>query len=162
MKILLKGWSDMYSSTNVKTRGIIAQFDDYLCNIDYPHSIHRRVRCFRSYNDWKAGQLRLFLIYLSLPFLLFFNHHFPPLLVYHFSLYSIYIRTLCHFDEKQNIYDVRPFIETHLRRFSEVYPMSKELLSTHCHVHLWQQVIRHGSLSVTRFDLFISFDWNCL
>ncbi|CAF3349360.1 unnamed protein product [Rotaria sp. Silwood2] len=155
MKVLLKEWNDMHSGTNIQTCEIIAQFDDFLCNIDYPHSIHRRVRCFRSFHDWKASQLRLFLIYLALPFLLFFNHYFPPLLIYHFSLYAIYIRILCHFNEKKNVYDSRVFIETHLRRFSEFYPMSKQLLSTHCNTHLWQQVIRHGSLTATSFRVLV-------
>jgi len=52
----------MHYDTSVETHEVIAQFDDFLCNINYPHSIHRRVRYFRSYNDWKAVQLRLFLI----------------------------------------------------------------------------------------------------
>ncbi|CAF3129620.1 unnamed protein product [Rotaria sp. Silwood2] len=147
MKVLLKEWNDMHSGTNIQTCEIIAQFDDFLCNIDYPHSIHRRVRCFRSFHDWKASQLRLFLIYLALPFLLFFNHYFPPLLIYHFSLYAIYIRILCHFNEKKNVYDSRVFIETHLRRFSEFYPMSKQLLSTHCNTHLWQQKMSKSTVS---------------
>ncbi|CAF4040226.1 unnamed protein product, partial [Rotaria sp. Silwood1] len=147
MKVLLKEWNDIHVGTNIETCAIIAQFDDFLCNIDYPHSIHRRVQCFRSFNDWKATQLRLFLIYLALPFLLFFNHYFPPLLIYHFSLYAIYIRILCHFNEKKNVYDARLFIETHLCRFPKFYPMSKQLLSTHYHIHLWQQKMSMSTVS---------------
>jgi hypothetical protein len=145
----------MHHGTSIQTRHIIAQFDGFFRNIDYPHSIRRRVGNFRLYNDWKAAQLRLFLLYLALPFLLFFRENFPPLLAYHFSQYSIYIRTLCHFNDKKHVYDVGPFIEAHLRRFSEFYKNSKELLSTHCNSHLWQQVIRHGSLSATRYVMFI-------
>ncbi|CAF2970318.1 unnamed protein product [Rotaria sp. Silwood2] len=148
---IVQEWNELHSGTSAQTCQIINAFDDFLSNINYPHSIHRRVKCFRKFNDWKASELRLFLLYLALPFLLYFSSYFSPLLVYHFSLYAIYVRTLCKFDERQHVYDVRPFIETHLQRFSEFYK-SKELLSTHCNVHLWQQVIRHGSLSSTRYD----------
>ncbi|CAF1391371.1 unnamed protein product [Adineta ricciae] len=130
MKALLKEWNDMHRGASTQTREIIHQFDIFLSDVSYPHTIHRRV--------------------LALPFLLYFRRYFPPLLDFHFSLYAIYIRTLCHFDEHKQVYDVRRFIENHLRRFSEFYRNSKELLSTHCSVHLWQQVIRHGSLSSTR------------
>ncbi|CAM4965137.1 unnamed protein product [Rotaria socialis] len=150
MKVLLKEWNDVHYGSSVQSRAIIEKFDSFFSSINYPHSIHRRIGNFRLFNDWKAAQLRLFLIYLGLPFLLFFCNNFPPILVYHFSLYSIYIRTLCHFNERNHIYDVRPFIEAHLSRFPEFYKNAKELLSTHCNVHLWQQVIRHGSLSATR------------
>ncbi|CAM4834770.1 unnamed protein product [Rotaria magnacalcarata] len=149
MKVLLKEWNDVHYGSSVQSRPIIENFDSFFSSINYPHSIHRRIGNFRLFNDWKAAQLRLFLIYLGLPFLLFFCNNFPPILVYHFSLYSIYIRTLCHFNERNHIYDVRPFIEAHLSRFPEFYKNAKELLSTHCNVHLWQQVIRHGSLSAT-------------
>lgn len=130
---------------------IIAKFDDFFSKIQYPHSINRRVRKFRLYNDWKAAQFRLFLLYIALPFLLNFSEYFPPLIAYHFSLYAIYIRTLCHFSDRSHVYHVRKFIENYLRRFSEFYATSKELLSTHCNLHLWEQVIRHGSLSSTRY-----------
>ncbi|CAF4082654.1 unnamed protein product, partial [Rotaria magnacalcarata] len=139
----------MHSGISVQTLHVIREFDKFFSTIDYPHSIHRRVGNFRSHNDWKAAQLRLFLLYLALPFLLFFSECFPPLLIYHFSLYSIYIRTLCYFNNRKHVYDARLFIEAHLHRFSEFYKNAKELLSTHCNMHLWQQVIHHGSLTAT-------------
>ncbi|CAF2973729.1 unnamed protein product [Rotaria sp. Silwood2] len=150
-RALIKAWNDIHGGTSLETLQVINKFDEFLSSINYPHSLHRKVKDFRRFNNWKASQLRLFLLYLALPFLLFFSCYFPPLLVYHFSLFSIYIRTLCKFDDRQHVYDVRPFIENHLRRFSEFYE-SKELLSTHCQYHLWEQVVRHGSLSATRYD----------
>ncbi|CAF1150085.1 unnamed protein product [Rotaria sordida] len=101
--VLLKEWNDMHYGSSVQTREIIDKFDEFLSSINYPHSINRRVRNLRSFNDWKAAQLRIFLLYLALPFLLFFRDYFPPLLVYHFSLYSIYIRTLCKFNEQKHV-----------------------------------------------------------
>ena len=157
MRVLLKECNDIHFGSSIQTREIIRKFDDFLSSINYPHFIHRRVLNFRLFNEWKASQLRVFLLYLALPFLLCFRDYFPSLLIYHFSLYCIYIRTLCKFNDQQYVYDVHPFIETYLHRFSEFYSKSKELLSTHCNIHLWQQVIRHGSLSVTRYNLLIYF-----
>ena len=151
MRSLLKEWNEIHHGNSVQTREIISKFDDFFSSITYPHSIHRKIKHFRSFNDWKAAQLRLFLLCVGLPFLIYFSNYYSPLLAYHFSLYVLYIRTLCKFEDKSHVYDVRLFIETYLKRFSEFYKDAKELLSTHCHVHLWQQVIRHGSLSNTRY-----------
>ena len=72
MKVLLKEWNDMHYRSSIQSRAIIDKFDSFFSRINYPHSIHRRIGNFRLFNDWKAAQLRLFLIYLGLPFLLFF------------------------------------------------------------------------------------------
>ncbi|CAF2042228.1 unnamed protein product, partial [Rotaria magnacalcarata] len=147
--IILKECNDYHPGSSKQANSIIGEFDHFLSNIQYPHNINRKVKNFRCFNDWKAAQIRIFLLYLSLPFIQYQTHYFPPLIVFHFSLYAIYIRTLCKFTDRQQIYDVRIFIENHLRRFKQFYTKSKELLSTHCNMHLWQQVIRHGALSAT-------------
>ena len=112
--MLLQEWNDIHFGTSIQTREIICKFDDFLSSINYPHSIHRRVLNFRLFNEWKASQLRIFLLHLALPFLICLSDYFPSLLVYHFSLYCIYIRTLRKFNDQQHVYDVHPFIETYL------------------------------------------------
>lgn len=76
----------MYAGSNNLTREIIAYFDEFLKKIDYPHFINRQVRNLKSFNDWKASSSRIFLLYLSLPFLLFFHNYFSSPMIYHYSL----------------------------------------------------------------------------
>ncbi|CAF3688147.1 unnamed protein product [Rotaria sp. Silwood1] len=125
--------------------------DNYLNEIEYPHSFNRHQRDLAQYRKWKASQLRTFMMYIAMPVLvrlrLVIPHAFPEVYVSHFSLLFIYIRVLRHFDDRDEILQVPVFINSYLRLFSSLYDKCKELFSVHALCHLWQQVLDHGGLA---------------
>lgn len=149
-RMLVHGWHSMIKNT---PEGIDF-LDRYLSLVQYPHSFNRQPKDFSNHMKWKASQLRTFLIYVSLPLLIRlrikFPHSLPSIYVYHFSLFFIYIRTLRHYSDRQEIPRMIPVIEAYLELFASIFDKCKELLSVHSLFHLWEQVELHGGLAYHR------------
>ncbi|CAF2631988.1 unnamed protein product [Rotaria sp. Silwood2] len=125
--------------------------NNYLNEIEYPHSFNRYPRDLGQYGKWKASQLRTFMVYVTMPVLvrlrLVMPRAFPEIYISHFSLLFIYIRVLRHFDDRDEVLQVPVFIDAYLRLFSSLYDKCKEIYSVHALCHLWQQVLDHGGLA---------------
>lgn len=135
-------------------RGAIQYADDFLMNVDYPHSFNRTPRNLTNYGKWKASELRIFLLYVGLPLLiklrLVMPNCFPEINIYHYSLFFIYIRTLRFFSCRSEIDSMPIFLEEYLEMFASLYGECKELYSTHALYHLYDQVKEHGGLAFHR------------
>ncbi|CAF1171682.1 unnamed protein product [Adineta steineri] len=146
LRRVLSVWYEIIKSNNA-----LKFIDDYLNEIEYPHSFNRHVKHFSQYSKWKASQLRTFMIYIAMPLLvrlrLAMPDTFPEVYLSHFSLLFIYIRVLRHFNDRDAISQVPVFIHAYLHSFSSIYDTCKELFSVHALCHLWQQVKDHGGLA---------------
>ena len=134
--------------------GALDLINSFLLKTTYPHSFNRTPKDLSNYAKWKASELRTFLIYVCLPALvrlrLSMPHCFPEIYLYHFSLYFIYVRTLRHFSDRREIFDMPSFISEYLKLFPSLYGTCKELFSAHALFHLWEQVAQHGGLAYHR------------
>ncbi|CAF1297369.1 unnamed protein product [Rotaria magnacalcarata] len=146
-RYLLSEWYSMIKQ-NEKALKLI---DQYLDGIKYPHTFNRKPGDFSKFNKWKASELRCFMIYIVLPLLFKLSlevpNCVPNVLISHFLLLFIYIRTLRHFDKRDHIENMPPYIHVYLSYFSKLYNPCKELFSVHALIHLWQQAQEHGALA---------------
>ena len=147
---LLSDWYDVIKRYTTALTFI----NKYLTEIKYPHSFNRYPRDLASYGQWKASQLRTFMVYVALPTLvrlrLVMSEYFPEVYISHCSLLFIYTRVFRHFTDYAEISDMPTFVHTYLHLFSSVYNKCKELYSVHALSHLWQQVQDHGALAYHR------------
>ncbi|CAF1489142.1 unnamed protein product [Adineta ricciae] len=139
---LLKNWK--LHLTNQE----ITLIDNYLCSITYPHTFRRMPFLFSRFHEWKASQLRTFLIYDVMPLLFVFMKIFPGDRAVHFSLFFlIYIRTLRFICNRNDIEPMKHFIIAYLKDIHYFYGDCAQLYSTHALYNLYEQVLDHGSLS---------------
>ena len=82
-----------------------------------------------------------------LPVLLHLKENFPAVLIIHFSLFSIYIRTLRYFESWHHIMSMIYFIQAYLNQFESFDTRCAEYLSTHTLIHRYDQCFDHGSSS---------------
>jgi hypothetical protein len=147
---LLSVWYDIIKSD----QNALTFINNYLNEIEYPHTFNRYPRDLGLFRKWKASQLRTFMVYVAMQVLVQLRfvmpNAFPEVYVSHFSLLFIYVRVLRHFDERDEISQMPVFIHSYLRSFSSLYDKCKELYSVHALYHLWQQVLDHGGLAYHR------------
>ncbi|CAF2041896.1 unnamed protein product [Rotaria magnacalcarata] len=141
LPVLISKWVKLLSKVDLN------KADIYLSGILYPHSFNRHPKKLSMFDQWKASQMRTFFLYVSLPLLIHLGKCLPSAVAAHFSLFYIYIRTLIFFYNRSDVLAMRPFIECYLEQFSLIYDECNELLSTHVHVHLWEQCLQHGALA---------------
>ncbi len=128
--------------------------NECLSEIHYPHTFTRHPRDFKNYSQWKASELRCFMIYLALPLLvklcLNVKDCFPQVYISHFLILFIYIRVLRVFNDHSEIKNIFKFIHVYLEHFPRLHHSCREIYSVHALVHLWQQVEQHGGLALHR------------
>ena len=73
----------------------------------------------------------------------------PDKLAMHFLHYFIYVKVLHFFQDKHDLQDVDHFFDYYHQHLAQHYGPKSELLTVHLHKHLYDQVNRHGSLSMT-------------
>ncbi|CAF2048278.1 unnamed protein product [Rotaria magnacalcarata] len=146
-RYLLSEWHCMLKN-NLKALQLI---DQYLEDVHYPHTFNRKPSSFATFGKWKASELRCFMNYVVLPLLVKLSldlpNSIPEVMISHFVILFIYIRTLRCFDNPDDIQAMARYIHVYLSYFAELYNPCKELFSVHALVHLWQQVAQHGSLA---------------
>ena len=141
MPLVMKKWMTLLS------KECVTQSDEYLLSISYPHSFNRYPRRINNFLQWKASEMRVFTLYICLPLLIHLKENFPAVIIAHFSLFFIYIRTLRYFQSWQQLFPMIYFIEAYLDQFESLYTRCAELMSTHALIHLFDQCLDHGSLS---------------
>lgn len=87
-----------------------------------------------------------FLIYISPVFCILF---LPDTYAIHYLNYFLYIRALYHYREKLELNGIESLFDIYYRSFSLLYGQKSELLTLHLHLHLREQVLNHGCLSMT-------------
>ena len=73
----------------------------------------------------------------------------PDSYALHFLHYFIYVRALYHFESSSDLDNVEHFFDEYYKHLSKMYGPKSQLLTVHLHIHLKDQVIRHGCLSMT-------------
>ena len=141
MPLIMKKWMTILS------KECITQIDEYFFTISYPHSFNRYPKRINYFLQWKASEMRVFTLYACLPVLIHLKEKFPAVLITHFSLFFVYIRTLRHFESWHHVMPMIHFIEAYLYQFESLYTRCAEYLSTHALIHLYDQCFDHGSLS---------------
>ncbi|CAM4790447.1 unnamed protein product [Rotaria magnacalcarata] len=123
---------------------VYIKINQFLRDIKYPHTIRRRPINIQSTDKWKATQLRVFLLYAALPFCVIF---LPAEHQYIFSLFFIYIRTLRFFKSREDIRDMKLYVNEYLSKFPLVFGRCNELYSVHALLHLCEQCNSFGALA---------------
>ena len=141
MPLIMKEWLRFLPKESLN------RIDQYLCNVAYPHSFNRFPKKFVSFHQWKASEMRVFAVYLALPILVSLGNAFPAVIIAHFSLFFIYLRTLRYYEHRHDVYSMPNFIHCYLEQFASIYTRCSELYSTHALLHLSEQVLAHGCLS---------------
>ena len=86
------------------------------------------------------------LLYVSPIFVVLF---LPDALAVHFLHYFIYIKVLHFFKDKNDLNGIAQFFDYYHQHLVENYGAKSELCTVHLHTHLYEQVNRHGCLSMT-------------
>ena len=141
LPVLITHWIDLLP------KAAVDKANAYLSDILYPHTFNRLPKNLSVFNQWKASQMRTFFLCISLPLLVHLDKSFPSVIIRHFSLLFVYLRTLIFFYNRSDIYAMCPFIECYLEQFPLIYGACAELLSTHILIHLWKQSHEHGALA---------------
>ncbi|CAF1502758.1 unnamed protein product, partial [Adineta ricciae] len=96
--------------------------------------------------QWKAKNSRLFVLNVGVPVV---TLHFPRLLASHYILYSLSVIMLHAPRSNDEINLAEDIMNYYCKTSTMVHDPSVELFSLHTHIHLAQQVRRHGGLDHT-------------
>ena len=132
----------------------ISRINSQLFSLRFPHNVSVRFNYpLNSAGDWKAKHFRIFVLCIGVGLML---RHLPPIMMSHFSLYSVFIKLLHCPNSMEEIQLADEIIHYYCRTANQIYGESIELFSLHAHLHLPQQVIHHGGLSFTSAFCFES------
>ena len=92
-------------------------------------------RCFRD-----------FLLYVSPVFACLY---LPDALALHFLHYFVYVRSLHFFQSTDELIGIEQFFLFYYKHLADHYGVKSQLCTVHLHLHLKDQVINHGALSLT-------------
>lgn len=145
---LIKRWCSRIDRAKILT------IDQSLNNLLFPHNM--KVYYYESLSNssqWKARANRVFVLNVGLPIVI---QSLPILLSSHFLLYCIAIKILHapESDEEVNLAD--QILRYYCQTAPMIYDSSIELFSLHAHMHLPEQVKRHGGLAFTSAFAFES------
>lgn len=122
----------------------IRSIDEKLENTRFPHNI--RVMYYESIanaNQWKARANRVFVLHIGVPIM---AKEIPIIFLSHFFIYSMAIKILHAPDSDDEINLAESLINFYCRTAPMIHGSSIELFSLHAHLHLPEQVRRHGGL----------------
>ena len=89
---------------------------------------------------------RDFLLYISPVFV---SLYLPDALALHFLHYFVYIRSLHFFQSTDELIDIEQFFLFYYKHLADHYGVKSQLCTVHLHLHLKDQVLNHGGLSMT-------------
>lgn len=148
MSTLINRWLsilDKKSITHINTK---------LFSQRFPHNISVKFNYpLNLAGDWKAKHFRIFVLSIGVALML---NHLPPIIMSHFALYSMFIKLLHCPNSMDEIQLADEIIHYYCKSAKHIYGESIELFSLHAHLHLPQQVLRHGGLSFTSAFCFES------
>ena len=90
--------------------------------------------------------LRDFLLYISPIYVCLF---LPDSLALHFLYYFVYICALHFYEDKNELNDIEQFFSYYYKHIAYYYGEKSQLCTIHLHLHLKDQVLKHGALSFT-------------
>ncbi|CAF3787006.1 unnamed protein product [Rotaria sordida] len=140
MKTLISYWHKMLLPH------VFVEASNYLTSVILPHHFKYQFMPLVDYNTWKTKFFRDFMIYISPVFCILF---LPDKYALHYLYYYIYIRTLYHYQTASELDDIDSLFDAYHKNLSILYGPKSELLTVHLHLHLKEQVMSHGSLSMT-------------
>ena len=138
---LIKRWCTQMDRPKINT------IDQELGQLHLPHNLKAYYHeSLSNSGQWKARANRIFVLNIGVPLVI---RHLPILLASHFLLYSIAMKIL-HAPESDDEVDLaEQIMNYYCRTASLVYDPSIELFSLHAHLHLANQVRRHGGMAHT-------------
>jgi hypothetical protein len=123
------------------------EIDTLLYQLRLPHNLNVSfLESIEHADRWKAKNSRLFVLNIGVPSA---TLHLPKLFASHFALYSIGIIMLHAPKSIDEINMADEIINYYCKTAPLVHGLSIELFSLHAHIHLAQQVKRHGGLGHT-------------
>lgn len=138
---LIKRWCTHIS------RSTINLIDQELEKLHLPHNL--KVYYHESLvnsSQWKARSNRVFVLNIGVPIVI---RHIPILLASHFLLYSIAVKILHAPESDEELNLAEEIMNYYCKTAPLIYDPSIELFSLHAHLHLANQVRRHGGLAHT-------------
>ena len=148
MLSLIKRWLHILPPTD------LIEIDTLLSTLRLPHNISVNYNySMREAGEWHAKHLRLFVLNVGLPCVI---PYLPKLKASHFAVYSLAIKLLHCPQSNEEINLAQCLIDYYCRAAPKVFDDSIELLSLHAHLHLPEQVRRHGGLAFSSAFCFES------
>jgi hypothetical protein len=135
-------------------KSAIRLIDASLDQLRLPHNLNVPfLESVVNVGQWKAKNGRLFVLNVGVPIV---TLHLPRLWASHFLLYSLAVKIL-HAPESINEINLAEEVMNYYCKTAPlIYSSSIELFSLHAHIHLAQQVRRHGGLGHTSAFAFES------
>ena len=123
------------------------EIDHLLGELRLPHNLNIPfLESIERADQWKAKNSRLFVLNVGVPVA---TLHLPKILASHFLLYSMVIIMLHAPNSSDEIDMAEEIMNYYCKTAPLVHDSSIELFSLHAHIHLAQQVRRHGGLGHT-------------
>ncbi|CAF3603126.1 unnamed protein product [Rotaria sp. Silwood1] len=148
MTTLINRWLPLLHRSNV------IEIDTILEALRLPHNINVIFNhSISNVCEWHAKHSRLFVLNIGLPCI---TLHLPKINTSHFAVYCLAIRFLHCPKSHDEINLAESLIDYYCRAAPQVFDDSIELLSLHAHLHLGEQVKRHGGLGFSSAFCFES------
>ena len=145
---LIKRWCQNFNKL------VIHSIDTALDQLRLPHNLNVPfLDSIINAGHWKAKNNRLFVLNIGVPIV---TLHLSKLLASHFLLYSMAIKLLHAPQSIDEINLAEQIINYYCKTASLVHDSSIEIFSLHAHIHLAEQVRRHGGLGHTSAFAFES------
>lgn len=144
---LIKRFVAMFSKLS------IADIDDVLFKLRLPHDVNIKYDfSIRLVNDWKAKQVRLFLLNIGLPIL---APYLSRSILSHFAVYCTFVKLVHCPKDKEEIKLADRLIHYYCKNAPRVYDLKIELYSLHAHLHLPSQVQSNQTEYFRKKNFFI-------
>ncbi|CAF0999379.1 unnamed protein product [Rotaria magnacalcarata] len=145
---VIKRWCQQIDESTIRL------IDSSLSQLHLPHNLNVPfLDSIVSSAQWKAKNSRLFVLNVGVPIVLL---NLPKLLASHFLLYSTAVKILHAPESVDEINLTEQVMNYYCKTAPLVHGPSIELYSLHAHIHLAQQVKRHGGLGHTSAFAFES------
>ena len=123
------------------------QIDNSLGELRLPHNLNAPfLESIKHAGQWKAKNSRLFVLNVGVPTTI---RYLPRIIASHFLLYSMAMIMLHAPRSSDEINMAEEIMNYYCKTAPFVHDSSIELYSLHAHIHLAQQVRRHGGLGHT-------------
>ncbi|CAF2918961.1 unnamed protein product, partial [Rotaria sp. Silwood2] len=145
---VIKRWCQNIDESTIRS------IDASLSQLRLPHNLNVPfLDSMVNVGHWKAKNGRLFVLNVGVPIV---TLHLPRLLASHFLLYSMAVKILHAPESIDEINLGEQIMNYYCKTAPLVHDPSVELFSLHAHIHLAQQVRRHGGLGHTSAFAFES------
>ncbi|CAF1397064.1 unnamed protein product [Adineta steineri] len=126
--------------------GVFDQSSNYIISVVLPHSFKYQFIPLVQYSQWKTKMFRDFLLYVSPIFVALF---LPDKLASHFLHYFIYVRALYFYEDTSQLDEIENMFNYYYEHMKDYYGEKSQLCTLHLHLHLKDQVVKHGALVYT-------------